>query len=162
MLAGKRFDFSFTGGFNTNAVTAGTNRVPGYHIGNARITWRSPNDAWEAALVGSNVFNEVYYISNFDLTASAGAEYGLLAPQGIGRSSANVHLHVENADAVIERAIAAGATLVRPASDAFYGERSGTVRDPFGHEWNIGHEIEKVTPEEMQRRYTTMMNEGKL
>jgi iron complex outermembrane receptor protein len=75
-----RFDFSFTGGFNTNSTTAPTNRVAGYHIGNARITWRSPQDAWEAALVGSNVFNEVYYISNFDLTASSGAEYGLLAP----------------------------------------------------------------------------------
>jgi len=75
-----RFDFSFTGGFNTNAVTAGTNRVPGYHIGNTRITWRSPQDTWQASLVGLNVFNEVYYISNFDLTASSGAEYGLLAP----------------------------------------------------------------------------------
>jgi iron complex outermembrane recepter protein len=75
-----RFDFSFTGGFNTNSRTAPTNRVSGYHLGNARITWRSPEDTWEAALVGANVFNEVYYISNFDLTASSGAEYGLLAP----------------------------------------------------------------------------------
>jgi iron complex outermembrane recepter protein len=74
-----RFDFSFTGGFNTNSLTAPTNRVAGYHIGNARVTWRSPQDTWEAALVGSNVFNETYYISNFDLTASSGAEYGLLA-----------------------------------------------------------------------------------
>ncbi len=75
-----RFDFSFTGGFNTNSQVASTNRVAGYHLGNARITWRSPQDAWEAALVGANVFNEIYYISNFDLTASSGAEYGLLAP----------------------------------------------------------------------------------
>ena len=75
-----RFDFSFTGGFNTNSITAPTNRVSGYHLGNARITWRSPEDTWEAALVGANVFNEVYFISNFDLTASSGAEYGLLAP----------------------------------------------------------------------------------
>jgi iron complex outermembrane receptor protein len=75
-----RFDFSFTGGFNTNSRTAETNRVSGYHLGNARITWRSPEDTWEAALVGANVFNEVYYISNFDLTASSGSEYGLLAP----------------------------------------------------------------------------------
>jgi iron complex outermembrane recepter protein len=74
-----RFDFSFTGGFNTNSLTAPTNRVAGYHIGNARVTWRSPQDTWEAALVGSNVFNQTYYISNFDLTASSGAEYGLLA-----------------------------------------------------------------------------------
>jgi iron complex outermembrane recepter protein len=75
-----RFDFSYTGGFNTNSVIASTNRVYGYHLGNARITWRSPQDVWEASLVGANVFNEVYYISNFDLTASSGSEYGLLAP----------------------------------------------------------------------------------
>jgi PhnB protein len=45
---------------------------------------------------------------------------------------------------------------VRPATDQFYGERSGTVRDPFGHEWAIGHEIEQVTPAEMQRRWDAM------
>jgi len=58
--------------------------------------------------------------------------------------------------ALIARAGAAGATIVRPTSDQFYGERSGTIRDPFGHEWNIGHEIENVTSEEMQRRYDAM------
>ena len=49
------------------------------------------------------------------------------------------------------------ATLERAAEDHFYGERSGTVRDPFGHRWLIGHSIEKVEPEEMQRRYTELM-----
>ncbi len=75
-----RLDFSYTGGFNTNAVAAYTNRVDGNHLGNARITWRSPQDTWEASLIGANIFNEIYYISNFDLTASSGAEYGLVAP----------------------------------------------------------------------------------
>ena len=56
------------------------------------------------------------------------------------------------------QAIDAGATLIREPQNHFYGERSGTVRDPFGHEWNIGHEIEKVSPEEMQRRYTEMFS----
>ncbi len=42
-------------------------------------------------------------------------------------------------------------------SDAFYGERSGSIRDPFGHRWNIGHSIEEVSPDEMQRRYTELM-----
>ena len=56
----------------------------------------------------------------------------------------------------IERAVAAGATVVRPATDAFYGERSGNVRDPFGHEWLLGHQLEDVTPQEMQRRYTAL------
>lgn len=85
-------------------------------------------------------------------------EYGFLGPQSIGGTSISIHLHLDDADAAIERALAAGATLVRPASDAFYGERSGTVRDPFGHEWMLGHSIEEVTPEEMQRRYDALMS----
>ena len=84
-------------------------------------------------------------------------EFGIAGPQTLGGTSLSIHLHVDDADALIARAVAAGATVVRPAADQFYGERSGTVRDPFGHEWNIGHEIEKVTPEEMQRRYDAMM-----
>lgn len=84
-------------------------------------------------------------------------ELGFLGPQSIGGTSISIHLHVDNADALIDRAVAAGGTLVRPPSDAFYGERSGTVRDPFGHEWMIGHSIEEVAPDEMQRRYTAML-----
>jgi PhnB protein len=83
-------------------------------------------------------------------------EFGIRGPASIGGTSFTLHLHVDDADAAIARAVAAGATLVRPATDQFYGERSGTVRDPFGHEWAIGHEIEQVTPAEMQRRYDQM------
>jgi PhnB protein len=86
-------------------------------------------------------------------------EYGIVAPPP-GPSSFTIHLHVDNADAVIERALAAGAKLERAASDAFYGERSGTFHDPFGVRWNVGHSIETVTPEEMQRRYDELMKAG--
>jgi PhnB protein len=86
-------------------------------------------------------------------------EYGFLGPQSIGGTSISIHLHLDDADAAIERAVSAGATVIRPASDAFYGERSGTVRDPFGHEWMLGHSIEDVTPEEMQRRYDELMKQ---
>ena len=85
-------------------------------------------------------------------------EHGLVGPQSMGGTSVTLHLHVDNADAMIDRAVAAGATLVRPPSDAFYGERGGTIRDPFGHDWLIGHNIEDVAPEEMQRRYTKLMS----
>ena len=61
---------------------------------------------------------------------------------------------MDDADATIEQAVRAGARLVRPPQDQFYGERSGTVRDPFGYDWMIGHSIEEVDPDEMQRRYT--------
>ena len=69
----------------------------------------------------------------------------------------SLHIHVDDADAMSASALAAGATLERAAQDQFYGERSGTVRDPFGHRWMIGHSIEDVTPQEMQRRYDEVM-----
>ena len=84
-------------------------------------------------------------------------EYDIRGPQSLGGTSLTIHLHVDDADALLQRAVSAGASVVRPAQDQFYGERSGTVRDPFGHEWNIGHEIEKLAPEEMQRRYDAML-----
>lgn len=83
-------------------------------------------------------------------------EYGIVGPESIQATTFAFHLHVEDADAAIAHFVACGASLVRPPADHFYGERSGTVRDPYGHEWSIGHSIEKVTPEEMQRRYTAM------
>jgi uncharacterized glyoxalase superfamily protein PhnB len=85
-------------------------------------------------------------------------EANILSPLSIGGSGASMHLHVDNADEWARRAIEAGATLVMPPTDQFYGERSCKVRDPFGHEWLLGHEIEKVSHEEMQRRYDAMFD----
>jgi PhnB protein len=87
-------------------------------------------------------------------------EYGILGPQSVGGASVTLHLHVDNADALIDRAVTAGATLIRPPQNHFYGERSGSIRDPFGHEWSLGHEVEHLSPEEMQRRYTAMFSQG--
>ncbi|MBQ5945891.1 VOC family protein [Massilia sp. ST3] len=87
-------------------------------------------------------------------------EYGIRGPHGLGGTPVTIHLHVDNADAVVERALAAGASLERKVQDEFYGERGGVVRDPFGHRWNIGHSIEKLSPEEMQRRYTALMQQA--
>jgi uncharacterized glyoxalase superfamily protein PhnB len=85
-------------------------------------------------------------------------ELGFRGPQSIGGTSVSIHLHVDNCDTALARAVELGGTLIREPADQFYGERSGTVRDPFGHEWMIGHSIEDVTPEEMQRRYDKVMN----
>ena len=84
-------------------------------------------------------------------------EYEIRGPETIGATSFTIHLHVDDCDAAIGRAVSLGAKLLRPPQDQFYGERSGTLRDPFGHEWNIGHQLEQVSPEEMQRRYTRML-----
>ena len=83
-------------------------------------------------------------------------EYGIRGPETIGGTSVTIHLHVDDADEVVKRAAAAGATVEMAPTDQFYGERSGIVRDPFGHRWNIGHHIEDVSTEEMQRRYGKM------
>jgi uncharacterized glyoxalase superfamily protein PhnB len=83
-------------------------------------------------------------------------EMGVRAPDPGRGVPFVVHLHVDDADRVIERALAAGATLVRGPKDEFYGERSGRIRDPFGHEWLIGHSIEELSAEEMQRRYEAL------
>ncbi|MBB5885532.1 VOC family protein [Xanthomonas sp. LMG 8992] len=85
-------------------------------------------------------------------------EMGVRSPEHLGATPVTLHLHVDDADALVARAVAAGGTLERGMQDHFYGERSGTVRDPFGHRWLIGHAIESVTPEEMQRRYTALFD----
>lgn len=83
-------------------------------------------------------------------------EYNIRGPQAPGATGCLIHLHVDNADKMALKAIAAGAIMIREPTDAFYGERSCTIRDPFGHEWMLGHEIEQVAPAEMQRRFTAM------
>jgi PhnB protein len=70
--------------------------------------------------------------------------------------TSSIVLYVEDADSVFKRAMGAGATEVQPMEDKFYGDRMGTVKDPFGHEWSIGTHIEDVTPEEMQRRMAAL------
>jgi len=84
-------------------------------------------------------------------------EYGILGPQPSGTTCITMHLHVDNADETIRRAVEAGAKVEREPRDEFYGERSGAIRDPFGHRWTIGHNIENVSPVEMQRRYTELL-----
>lgn len=100
---------------------------------------------------------------NFDgitlMLADEYPEYGIRGPLAVGGTPVTIHLHVDNADAMIQRALDHGAQLERAPQDEFYGERGGVVRDPFGHRWNIGHSIEQLSPEEMQRRYTALMQQ---
>lgn len=74
------------------------------------------------------------------------------SPRSLGGSPVLLTVFVEDVDATIERAIAAGAKLTRPVADQFYGDRSGGIEDPFGHQWFFSTHIEEVSPEEMQRR----------
>jgi PhnB protein len=79
-------------------------------------------------------------------------EIGARSPQALGGSPVTISLYVPDVDATVARAVAAGARLVRPVADQFYGDRAGGVVDPFGHAWHVATHIEDVPPEEMKRR----------
>ena len=79
-------------------------------------------------------------------------EIGALSPETIDGSPVSLHLYVEDVDAVVARAIAAGATLTRAVADQFYGDRVGGVSDPFGHRWFIATHKEDLTRDELHRR----------
>jgi len=79
-------------------------------------------------------------------------EIDALGPETIGGSPVSLHLYVEDVDAVVARAIAAGAALTRAVADQFYGDRVGGVSDPFGHRWFIATHKEDLTRDELHRR----------
>jgi PhnB protein len=83
-------------------------------------------------------------------------ESGARSPQALGGTSVSLMLYVENSDALTEQAVAAGATVVRPIQNQFYGDRSATLTDPFGHQWTVATHIEDVSPEEIDRRLAAM------
>ena len=79
-------------------------------------------------------------------------EIGAVSPKTVGGSPVSIHLYVEDVDRAVERAIAAGAKLVRPVADQFYGDRIGGIEDPHGYRWFIATRKEDLTVEEIRRR----------
>lgn len=100
-------------------------------IGNSRIMLGDENPAWGAA-----------------------------GPQSIGGTPVGLCLYVPDVDARFAAAVAHGATVEKPVANQFYGDRSGTVVDPFGHKWTIATHIEDVSPEEMERRMAALMTQA--
>ena len=83
-------------------------------------------------------------------------QMGYRSPASLGGSPVSIMLYVQDVDKVVNQAVKAGAKLERPVADQFYGDRNGTIQDPFGHVWTIGTHKEDVSPEEMQRRAAAM------
>ena len=79
-------------------------------------------------------------------------EMGYKGPKALGGSPVSIMLYVEDVESVFNRAVTAGATVKESVQDKFYGDRSGTLQDPFGHVWHIATRKEDVSVEEMQRR----------
>jgi PhnB protein len=84
-------------------------------------------------------------------------DMGVVSPQSLGGTPVTLSVYVDDVDSVIDRAVAAGATLERPIEERFYGDRSGQIVDPWGHRWSIATHVEDVPPDEMQRRADEFM-----
>jgi PhnB protein len=87
-------------------------------------------------------------------------EIGARGPRAYGGAAVSLHLYVPDVDAVVKKAVAAGATLLRPVEDKFYGDRMGTIEDPFGHHWHVSTHQEDVSPDEMARRAAAATHSG--
>jgi PhnB protein len=78
-------------------------------------------------------------------------EWGALSPLSSGGSGVTLHLYLENVDGAFQRAVSAGADVKMPLMDQFWGDRYGTVSDPFGHAWSLATHVRDVSPQEMAR-----------
>jgi PhnB protein len=112
--------------------------APGGRIGHAEIT------------IGDSVI----------MLADEAPEMGARAPRAFGGSPVGIHIYVPDVDATVQAAMAEGAKLLAPVEDKFYGDRSGSVEDPFGHKWYVATHKEDVQPEEMARRAAAMGKSG--
>lgn len=91
------------------------------------------------------------------MVADEQPDMGMPGPRSVGGSPVTLHVYVEDVDAVFDRALGAGATVVEPVTLQFYGDRSGRFEDPFGHSWNVATHVEDVSQEEMARRAAEWM-----
>lgn len=87
-------------------------------------------------------------------------EYDAISPETLGGNGSSLMIYVPNVDAVFERALMAGGTELRPLTDQFYGDRSGTLKDPFGHTWTLATHIEDVSEDEIARRLAKIYGGG--
>ena len=86
------------------------------------------------------------------MLADAHPDMDFRSPKSLGGSPVTIHIYVADVDAFCARATTAGAIVLRPVADQFYGDRSCQLRDPFGHTWSFATHVEDVSPEEMQKR----------
>ena len=87
-------------------------------------------------------------------------DMGKLGPKSRGGATSGMMIYLDDADAAFERAIAAGATQEQPVQDQFYGDRSGSFTDPFGHSWTVATHVEDVPEDELQRRMAEFSNQA--
>jgi PhnB protein len=114
-------------------------------------------------MAGSNgkiMHAEVRIGDSIVMLADENPQHGIMSPQTVGGYSVGLHLYVENVDAVMQEAVENGAKALRPIKDQFYGDRSGSFLDPFGHMWSVATHVEDVSPEEMRKRMSAAASQA--
>ena len=91
------------------------------------------------------------------MMADEAPDMGFLSPLSFGGSPVALLLYVEDVNATYDQAMAAGAKSVKPLADQFYGDRAGTLADPYGHVWTVATHVEDVSEEELNKRFAEMM-----
>ena len=148
-------------------MTAAVKAIPeGYHTVTPYLILNSASDAiafYKKALGADEVMRmedpggkvhhaEIKIGDSRIMLADEHPELQALSPKTIGGSPVSIHLYVADVDAAVERAVAAGAKLVRPVADQFYGDRVGGIEDPFGYRWFFATRKEDLTMDEIRRR----------
>ncbi len=95
---------------------------------------------------------EIRIGDSFVMLSDEWPDYGKLGPKARGGATSSLMVYVEDVDSAFDRAIAAGGTVERAVENQFYGDRSGSFTDPFGHSWTLSTHVEDVSEEEMERR----------
>ncbi|PYN90599.1 MAG: glyoxalase [Candidatus Rokuibacteriota bacterium] len=94
------------------------------------------------------------------MLADEHVDMGARGPRAFGGAAVGIMLYVNDVDATVKSALAEGAKILQPVEDKFYGDRMGTIEDPFGHKWYVGTHKEDVPPDELQRRAAAMGKSG--
>jgi len=94
------------------------------------------------------------------MLADEAPEQGVSSPDALGGAAVGLLLYVEDVDAVVRKAVERGATVEKPVANQFYGDRTGTLRDPFGHRWTVATHVEDVSNEEAARRFAALQRGG--
>ncbi len=105
---------------------------------------------------GKLMHAEIKIGDSFIMLADEFPDMNILSPTSLGGPSSLILLYMPDVDAQFAQAVAAGATVERPVKKEFYGDRAGTLVDPFGHRWTIATHVEDVPPDEMKRRMEAM------
>ena len=131
-------------------------KTPGVQICEHLPMLAARSDKWALVRSLTHPYNE-HSNGHMVMLMDEFVDMGATSPQRLGGSPVTLHVTVPDVDAAFERAVSAGATVVMPVADQFWGDRYGSIRDPFGHSWSLATHVRDMTPEEIRKAMAEAM-----